>query len=345
MKRSRSIQFRLTAWYALLLAAALGLFSGMIWLSLRDRLIDETDRELKATSSRFEAYFRRQISSERRSRVPGELEEFCQALPPSSFIRLSSTAGFQFEYPVHATAERHNLRTFEQTFRLGTETFSLEAGTSMRGIHHTLELLRLLLLSLIPAVIAIACLGGAWLSRRALKPVDEITAAARAIGIENLSLRLPVPPTGDELKRLTEVWNTMLSRLQSAVTTLSQFAADASHELRTPLAVIRTSAELALRRARSPESYRESLAEIAGEAAHMTQLVEDLLFLARGDSKVAAMPMTALDLRDILRDVTSELRGLAEVSGIHLRSVSPDTEILVSGNAVALRRLLPGAAR
>ena len=73
-------------------------------------------------------------------------------------------------------------------------------------------------------------------------PVDEITGAAKTISIENLSQRLSVPPTGDELARLTEVWNTMLGRLESAVTTLSQFAADASHELRTPLAVIRTSA-------------------------------------------------------------------------------------------------------
>ena len=59
-------------------------------------------------------------------------------------------------------------------------------------MRHTLELLRLLLLSLIPVVIAIACAGGAWISRRALRPVDEITAAARTIGIENLSQRLPV---------------------------------------------------------------------------------------------------------------------------------------------------------
>ena len=120
-----------------------------------------------------------------------------------------------------------------------------------------------------------------------------------AISIENLSERLPVPATGDELARLTEVLNSMLARLESAVKTLSQFAADASHELRTPLAVIRTTAELALRRARSPESYRESLAEIAAETERMTQLVEDLLTLARsgteavGDAAFAARPARA----------------------------------------------------
>ena len=149
---------------------------------------------------------------------------------------------------------------------MGPEKFRLEVGSFSNEIQHTLDLLGVLLLGLIPLVTLLAGLGGAWLSRRALRPVDEITTAAQTIGIENLSRRLPVPPTGDEIQRLAETWNGMLSRLESAVGTLSQFAADASHELRTPLAVIRTTAELALRRAREPESYRESLLEVVVEA-------------------------------------------------------------------------------
>jgi signal transduction histidine kinase len=118
-----------------------------------------------------------------------------------------------------------------------------------------------------------------------------------------------------------------------------EFTADASHELRTPLAVIRTGAELSLRRARSPQSYRESLQEIAAEAERMTQLVEDLLFLARSDTRTAGMPMSGLDLRDILCDVTGELRDLAEVRGIRVRCALGENEIVVSGNRAALRRL------
>ena len=120
------------------------------------------------------------------------------------------------------------------------------------------------------------------------------------ISIENLSRRLPVPATGDEIARLTEVLNSMLERLEAAVSTLSQFVADASHELRTPLAVIRTTAELALRRARSPEAYRDSLQEIAVEAERMTKLVEDLLLLARRDTGAAEMPLTAMDVREVV---------------------------------------------
>src|SRR6185312_5162172 len=111
------------------------------------------------------------------------------------------------------------------------------------------------------------------------------------------------PPTGDELARLTEVLNTMFARLESAVKTLSQFVADASHELRTPLAVIRTTAELALRRARSPESYRDSLQEVATEAERMTRLVEELLLLARSETATTEMPLGAVDVHEVLADV------------------------------------------
>jgi heavy metal sensor kinase len=345
--RASSIRFRLTAWYALVLAAALGLFSGLLWLALRQRLLSEVDEDLAASASRFEAYFRTEAALETGRHLRSELEEFCQALPDASYLELRGSnasaagpgAGFEFHYPEIRHSVTTGFRELRRQFTAQGETFTLSVGASLLSIRHTLDLLRLLLVSLIPAVIAIACLGGAWLSRRALRPVDEITTAARTIGIENLSQRLPVPRTGDELERLTQVWNTMLARLESAVGTLSQFAADASHELRTPLAVIRTSAELALRRARSPESYRDSLSEIAAEAERMTQLVEDLLFLARSDATISGMPMKPLDLREVLRDVANELRDLAQLRGILVETRLGDNLAMVSGNRAALRRL------
>jgi signal transduction histidine kinase len=270
--------------------------------------------------------------------LKSELEEFSQALPPTSYLELRGPQGFEFHYPERGRPTKH-IREIRQPFPMADERYDLLVGASTESIYRTLELLRLLLIALIPAVIAIACLGGAWLSRRALRPVDEITSAARTIGIENLSRRLPVPETGDELQRLTEVWNSMLQRLEAAVKTLSQFAADASHELRTPLAVIRTSAELALRRARSPESYRESLAEIEAEAQRMTQLVEDLLFLARSAS-TEGMPMQPVDPSDIVRGVAAELRELAALRNIDVQLSLSDRGIAISGNAPALRRLV-----
>ena len=88
--------------------------------------------------------------------------------------------------------------------------------------------------------------------------------------MHNLSQRIAVPQTGDELQRMAQTWNDVLERLDVAVKRIRQFTSDASHELRTPLALIRATAELALRRERDPEGYRASLRQIEQEAEHMT---------------------------------------------------------------------------
>jgi two-component system heavy metal sensor histidine kinase CusS len=336
--RSRSIRFRLTVWYAAALTLALGVFSGLLWLSLRQRLVSELDRDLEGRAGRFEQYFRGESAEVQGDQLRDELNEFCQALPPGGSVHLRGSGGFEFHFDPFSVRESP-LRTWRDRFSAGGQTFELEVGQAMGNIEHTLQLLRLLLWSLIPVVIVIACAGGAWLSGRALKPIQDLTAAAAAIGIENLSERLPVPATGDELARLTDVLNRMLARLEAAVTRLSHFAADASHELRTPLAVIRTTAELALRRSRTPESYRGSLSEIAVETERMTQLIEDLLTLARSGTEAVQMPRASLDLRGLLRDLCAELHNLAESRQIRIHAELGHNPAIVSGNQPALRRL------
>jgi signal transduction histidine kinase len=257
--------------------------------------------------------------------------------------------GFTFSYPakILTRAPEARFRVLRRAFELNGERFDLEVRAPMDGVLHTLELLRFLLLGLIPLVIAIACVGGAWLSGRALKPVNDIAAAALTISIENLSARLPVPETGDEIARLTEVLNMMLSRLESAVRTLSQFVADASHELRTPLALIRTTAELALRRSRPAEDYRDALREVAAETERMTKLVEDLLILARSDTGTSEMPLEPLDIREIVEGACAEMRRLAEVRQMQIK-MTPGSgapvfagrrSVTIAGNRPALHRL------
>jgi heavy metal sensor kinase len=332
--RLKSIQFRLTVWYAAALALALCLFAFLIEASLRQRLVNDLDQDVADSAGRFEAYFQKEAAKESGDNLRGELDEYCEALPAANYVSLSG-GGFEFHYPERGPRQR-NVRTYRTRFQFDGVTYDLETGASTHAIHRTIELLRWLLLSLIPVAVAVACFGGAWLSRRALRPVDEITSAARTIEIDNLSQRLPVPETGDEIQRLAEVWNSMLARLEAAVKTLSQFAADASHELRTPLAVIRTSAELALRRARAPEEYRASLEEVSVEAERMTKLVEDLLFLARSASQ-PVVDTQPVELRGVLDGVASELRDLARTKDIGVE-VTGDP-VTVAGNPAALRRL------
>jgi signal transduction histidine kinase len=103
--------------------------------------------------------------------------------------------------------------------------------------------------------------------------------------------------------------------------------------------VIRTNAELALRRARSPASYRESLSEIEAEAARMTALVDDLLFLARQDAQTAELPRSGVDLSELVGAAVSNVGGLAERRNLRLRFSAPDEPLRIRANHAALRRL------
>jgi two-component system heavy metal sensor histidine kinase CusS len=357
VKRETSIRFRLTLWYASVLAAGLVIFAGLIWISLRHNLMHEEDQELANRANSFELFLKNELAEVPAPPLKEEIEEFCRALPPLSYLQVRSLENdFAFSYPEKSPAPRVResssrptytnttwrqqiYRTLHRKITTQNGPYALEIGVSLDSIQHVLHLLQAIFTGLIPAVILVACLGSIWLSRKALRPVDAMTNAARAISVDNLSSRLPVPQTGDELQRLAEAWNTMLARLESAINKISQFAADASHELRTPLAIIHTSSELALRRIRTSEQYRESLQEIVAETGKMTQLVEDLLFLARSDASSAEMPIEPLDLSEVVQDVCSQLQEVAEIYSITVRRSFPDIPAIVKGNRPALRRL------
>ena len=170
--------------------------------------------------------------------------------------------------------------------------------------------------------------------------MDRITETARTIGVTNLSERLPVPHTSDELQRLAETWNDMLRRLEIAVSQISQFTADASHELRTPVAIIRLAAENALRKRRSESEYRQALQRIQSESESMTQLIEDLLFLARADVGRSSVELGSVDIRALIETACLDLQPLAEEKSITLVRDVPEFPRPVSGNASALRRML-----
>jgi len=338
--RPRSIRWRLTFWYAGALAAALILFGVLIQAMLERRLISEIDEDLADRSARFENYYLHESAEKGSGQLEDELEEFCAALPPRSYVELREAAGtIVFRYGAPG-GEPGTTRTLSRAFASGTGAgYELTVGEPVLAVQHTIGLLRLQLFGMAPLAIAIACIGGWLLSRRALKPVDDMARAAEAISIENLSTRLDVPKTGDELERLGEVLNTMLARIEGAVGTLSQFVADASHELRTPLALIRANAEIALRRARSPEAYREALAGIVADTERMTALVEDLLFLARSDSAVAPpMQAAAVAIGGVLGEAIGAVKHLAARRSVRVVS-SVDPDGYVAGNRAMLRRM------
>jgi heavy metal sensor kinase len=190
-----------------------------------------------------------------------------------------------------------------------------------------------------PLLLILASAGGYWMSRRALAPVERIARTAADIEAKNLSKRLLLRGTGDELDQLSATLNAMFARLEDSFCRITQFTADASHELRTPVAIIRTTAEVIRRKPRSEKEYAEALDRILAESERTTELVEDLMLLARADANVEDLAMEPVGLAELAQAAYAEARVLAEAAGITLTNGGL-SQCTVSGDDRGLRRLL-----
>lgn len=178
------------------------------------------------------------------------------------------------------------------------------------------------------ACVALALGGGWWLARRALRPVDALRTAADRMGTADLSARLPTEfGVRDELTELAETFNRWLARLDASVARERasvererRFSADAAHELLTPLAAMRSEAEVALRRERTPEGYREALGHVAAGAARLGETVQSLLRLARAE-RLSPSPGERADLTSVVmvrveaHQAAAHTRGLCLTAG------------------------------
>jgi len=209
----------------------------------------------------------------------------------------------------------------------------------MDDFHDAMDRFKWVLLLLSPIVLVLASGGGYWLSRQALRPVDRITRAAQEINSSNLAKRLDVPRTGDELQRLTETLNSMLGRLESAFSRITQFTADASHELRTPLALMRTTTEVSLRTSQDVADYREAQQEVLLELEKTSSLVEKLMVLARADAGVETLQRAPVNVAECLRNACKDGKVLAETKQVNFAQHIDVQNVLMEADSQALHRL------
>ena len=188
-------------------------------------------------------------------------------------------------------------------------------------------------------MLLIAAGVGYWMSRRALAPVDALVRTARAVSGTNLSTRLEKLHTGDELQRLSDTLNEMLDRIEASVSRITQFTADASHELRTPVSLIRTEAELSLRRARSQNEYQDSLRHILLEAERTTALIEQLLSVARADLGGETLQLQPVDLSTMLQGVAEAWKQVAAIRDLRFSTNLRNSDASVAGDENLLRRV------
>jgi len=220
------------------------------------------------------------------------------------------------------------------------QRFQVHAAVPTEPFDQALDRFRIIEKEALPLLVVLASLLGYWLSGKSLQPVNRIIQTAQQIDAQNLSQRLEVPRPRDELRRLTETLNAMLSRIEGSFQRITQFTADASHDLRTPVAVIRTTAEIALRRPRPAEEYREALSRILDTSVETSDLLENLLALARSDAGVVGLNMRPLDLNEHLRKARERGAVLAAEKALSLTVETMETPVWVRADEIAIDRLL-----
>jgi heavy metal sensor kinase len=355
-----SIRIRLTAWYAAVLSVTFCLFGVGMFLAMQHSVNRAVDEQLRSRLRGVQSFLEREGPVESLEHLREEFQEHLgltfegdllivsddqgNLIYHSGTLIPSRTAGgapTEPDEPLFKTIRegQQQVRAVLSSVSVGAGRYTIQMATPMREFNEILERFQWLVLAAMPIVLILASVGGYWMSRKALQPVDEITKSARLISVHNLSQRLSVPETSDELQRLSETLNDMIGRLESAFKRITQFTADASHELRTPVALARTTAELSLRKHRSEAEYREALGQILAELERTTDLIEDLMTLARTDAGAVALQISQIDLVPMIQEVCLRSQMLAETKQLDFQQRIPDRSIFIHGDAQVLRRL------
>jgi two-component system OmpR family sensor kinase len=202
------------------------------------------------------------------------------------------------------------------------------------------DLLRSMLL-IAPVILVSAGLVGYWLAGSSMRPVEGIMDEVDAISDgRSLHRRLAVPLSGDEMARLALTVNGMLARLEQSFASLRRFTADASHELKTPLMVLRAGVERALVHPATPSEILQSLDETLAQINQMTEMVENLLTLARADEGRAPLAVEECDLREVVADVAETAGILGEEAGVTAGHTMPETPVRLAVDRHRIREML-----
>ena len=363
---TRSIRFRLAVWHAVILAGACAVLGGLLYVTVRaylnDALLETQSRRARQIAETLladapktgEEYVAREI---RLLYAPELGDRFIRVTrADGSVLYLSGPPNDQsFDPAAVPPARAQNRAEFTRLERLGDgrsllvaafraaaaggKSYLVEVGTSAGPIDRFTTKLLLVLVLGAPAVIALALLGGYFLARRSLGPVVRIAEKAENITQHNLSERLPVSRTGDELERLAIALNHMITRLDDAFGNSKRFVADASHELRTPLTVIQGDLENLAGDPRLPQELRDRVGSTLEEVERLGKIVQKLFALSRLDAGEAQSEWVRLDIAALAGATSDQMLLLAEDRKIGVVRET-DTPVYVMGDRARLKQVV-----
>jgi len=371
-----SIRRRLTVWYSVALLLSLAAFGTALYLERGRSALKEIDERLVLEGNLAAQYF---VSFQNRlgrtlgqgetptlvNAVGGYLDgirDYVLVLDPDGapIFRNVAARGVSIERMTEAvgaaTASQGTLVRTGQTTERGGQGVRY-ARVPLNGVWDRPAVLMVAapigavpfgpqsllqtMLLVAPVVLLLSIALGYWLADASIRPlhtmVDELEAITDG---RSLHRRLAVPFSADELARLANTTNRMLARLEESFDSLRRFTADASHELKTPLQVLRAGVERAMSTPGTPTDALQSLEEVLDEVRRMTELVENLLTLARADEGRATLTLASCDLRDLVNEASETANILGEAAQITVRTEVPPEAVLLKVDRSRVRQLL-----
>jgi heavy metal sensor kinase len=361
---TRSLRFRITAWYAGLLAGALVVFGASVYVGLERYLDWNLQKTLASQCRTIGTELLTQLPERPSDWLVTEINETYSPEVNSKFVRvIREGAGVIYvsdapkdgsfnpsRVPLPTTQQTgrsrrivvdgHELLVEALEFNTPNEgRFIVESGALHRQIEIVLHGLLLTFAIYMPFIISLAVGSGYWLMRRSLQPVDEITRRAESITSTNLSERLPAIRTGDEIERLSISLNRMIARLDDAFQHIHRFSADASHELRTPLTILQLELEGIAQSNRLNPALTDQIGSALEETHRMSHIVESLLAISRLDAGEAKMDKVRLDLGQLAASTAEQMKLLAEEKSIRL-TTDVSKEVYVEGDRSRLQQII-----
>ena len=362
----RSLRFKLTLWYVLILGILLISFSSFLYFTLSKSLYRDTDVKLRSLAELIASESASPLSKFGFGNIDQALAASMNLKPIGKFIQVLDETGKigrksdnlrDIQLPISLNALRNaskGLITFETDRSFGNASLRIitfpviennhiarivQVASSLEDVEDALNTLFIILIIAVPFALMVASLGGQFLANKALKPVDNITQTARMITSQNLNQRIKSPKVRDEISRLIETLNEMISRLDQSFRQIKQFSTDASHELKTPLTILKGEVEVTLRRKRNSDEYEQTLRSNLEEINRMSQIVDGLLFLSRADIGGIRLNKEEINLTEILNGVIFQMNILAQTKNIRIETSNHHGDIHIFGDALRIREL------
>jgi len=198
--------------------------------------------------------------------------------------------------------------------------------------------LKIILFILLPLTVLLASIPGVILVRLTLKPVDRMIDTLRQITAENLKLRIHIPDTKDEVKKLADTFNGMIDRLDRSFSSQQRFIQEISNKLKVPMMALKEEITRSLAKDNGGKEYVSSLNRISEGIEDFSRAVEDLTVLSRLESEEAAFEIRRVNLTHLIEDALKDIKPKAEEKDITISLSSPQT-IILDGNKEQLQKL------